>query len=163
MEPVQRPGKPFGRDVRTRNRVADNDGVSPHIQALDRDLRCGDLALHDNAGAGAFDGIEKIIEKRVSSGSLGFGNEVKSKKDLERSKLLKQLVPQDLIKFGLISSLSKAPAFVYPAKVGATKSAPISAAIRASSAVLTSAKINASGMFSLISRIVSYASLPSSR
>ncbi len=54
---------------------------------------------------GAFDGVEKIIERRVSSGAMGFGNEVKSKKELERSKLLKQLVPQDLIKFGLIPEL----------------------------------------------------------
>lgn len=54
---------------------------------------------------GAFDGIEKIIEKRVSSGSLGFGNEVKSKKDMERGELYKQLVPQDLIRFGLIPEL----------------------------------------------------------
>ena len=54
---------------------------------------------------GAFDGVEKIIERRVSSGTMGFGNEVKSKKELERSKLLKQLVPQDLIKFGLIPEL----------------------------------------------------------
>ena len=53
----------------------------------------------------AFDGVEKIIERRVSSGAMGFGNEVKSKKELERSKLLKQLVPQDLIKFGLIPEL----------------------------------------------------------
>lgn len=54
---------------------------------------------------GAFDGIEKAIERRVASGSLGFGNEVRSKKDIERSKLLKQLVPQDLIKFGMIPEL----------------------------------------------------------
>ena len=54
---------------------------------------------------GAFDGIEKIIEKRVGSGSLGFGNEVKSKKDLDRSKLFKELVPQDLIRYGLIPEL----------------------------------------------------------
>lgn len=54
---------------------------------------------------GAFDGIEKTIERRVASGSLGFGNEVRSKKDIERSKLLKKLVPQDLIKFGLIPEL----------------------------------------------------------
>ena len=32
---------------------------------------------------GAFDGIEKVIEKRVASGSMGFGNQVKSKKDTE--------------------------------------------------------------------------------
>ena len=54
---------------------------------------------------GAFDGIEQIIERRVGSGSLGFGNEVKSKKDLERSKLFKELVPQDLIRYGLIPEL----------------------------------------------------------
>lgn len=54
---------------------------------------------------GVFDGIEKIIEKRVGSGSLGFGNEVKSKKDLDRSKLFKELVPQDLIRYGLIPEL----------------------------------------------------------
>ena len=54
---------------------------------------------------GAFDGIENAIERRVASGSLGFGNEVRSKKDVERSKLLRQLVPQDLIKFGLIPEL----------------------------------------------------------
>ncbi len=54
---------------------------------------------------GAFDGIEKIIEKRVSSGSLGFGNEVKSKKDMELGQLYRQLVPQDLIRYGLIPEL----------------------------------------------------------
>ncbi|MDD3693133.1 MAG: ATP-dependent Clp protease ATP-binding subunit ClpX [Oscillospiraceae bacterium] len=54
---------------------------------------------------GAFDGINKIIQRRVASGSLGFGSEVHSNKDLENSKLLKQLVPQDLIKFGLIPEL----------------------------------------------------------
>lgn len=54
---------------------------------------------------GAFDGIEPIIEKRVGSGSLGFGNEVKSKKDKDRNQLLGQLVPQDLIRYGLIPEL----------------------------------------------------------
>lgn len=54
---------------------------------------------------GAFDGIEKIVEKRVASGAMGFGNEVKSKKDLEQGKLYEQLVPQDLIKYGLIPEL----------------------------------------------------------
>jgi len=54
---------------------------------------------------GAFDGIEKIVEKRVASGAMGFGNEVKSKKDLEQGQLYEQLVPQDLIKYGLIPEL----------------------------------------------------------
>lgn len=54
---------------------------------------------------GAFDGIEQTIEKRMGSGALGFGNEVKSKKDITRSEKLRQLVPQDLVKYGLIPEL----------------------------------------------------------
>ncbi|MCI8554675.1 MAG: ATP-dependent Clp protease ATP-binding subunit ClpX [Clostridiales bacterium] len=54
---------------------------------------------------GAFDGIEKTIEKRLSTGSLGFSGEVMSKQDKERCKLFRELVPQDLIKFGLIPEL----------------------------------------------------------
>ena len=54
---------------------------------------------------GAFDGITQTIEKRVSSGSLGFGNEVKSKKSGQDSALLRQIVPQDLVKYGLIPEL----------------------------------------------------------
>ncbi len=54
---------------------------------------------------GAFDGIEKIVEKRVASGAMGFGNEVKSKKDLEQGEMYRQVVPQDLIKYGLIPEL----------------------------------------------------------
>ena len=54
---------------------------------------------------GAFDGIEKIVEKRVSSGAMGFGNEVKSKKDMDQGEMYRQVVPQDLIKYGLIPEL----------------------------------------------------------
>ena len=54
---------------------------------------------------GAFDGMDAIIERRIATGSLGFGSEVHSKKDTERSRLLKQFIPQDLIKFGLIPEL----------------------------------------------------------
>lgn len=54
---------------------------------------------------GAFDGLTKTIEKRVSSGAMGFGNDVKSKKDTDAAALLKQVVPQDLVKFGLIPEL----------------------------------------------------------
>ncbi len=53
---------------------------------------------------GAFDGITKTIEKRVSTGAMGFGNEVKSKKSDDVA-LLKQVVPQDLVKYGLIPEL----------------------------------------------------------
>jgi ATP-dependent Clp protease ATP-binding subunit ClpX len=51
---------------------------------------------------GAFDGLEKIIESRVSSNSLGFRANPESKKDARNSKLLQALMPEDLLKFGLI-------------------------------------------------------------
>ncbi len=53
---------------------------------------------------GAFDGLTQTIEKRVSSGALGFGNEIKSRKS-DDADLLKQVVPQDLVKYGLIPEL----------------------------------------------------------
>ena len=52
---------------------------------------------------GAFDGIDKIVEKRVSRSSLGFGAPVRSKQ--EDDALLKKLIPQDLVRFGLIPEL----------------------------------------------------------
>lgn len=51
---------------------------------------------------GAFVGLDKIIEKRVNSTSLGFGGTVKSKKEMAESELLKKCEPHDLIKYGLI-------------------------------------------------------------
>ena len=54
---------------------------------------------------GAFDGLEKIIEKRVARSSMGFGAEVFSKKDLKKDDILAQVEPDDLIKFGLIPEL----------------------------------------------------------
>ncbi len=51
---------------------------------------------------GAFCGIEKIIKSRVNTKSLGFGAEIKSAKDEEIGKILAQVLPEDLLKFGLI-------------------------------------------------------------
>ncbi len=51
---------------------------------------------------GAFDGLEKIIERRLSTGSIGFNAEVVDKNHTDIDKLLKQAEPQDLMKFGLI-------------------------------------------------------------
>lgn len=50
---------------------------------------------------GAFVGLDKIIEKRISSSSLGFGGEIKAKND-DYEKAIRSLQPQDLINFGLI-------------------------------------------------------------
>ncbi len=52
---------------------------------------------------GAFDGIEKIIEKRTANSSLGFGAEVRTRK--QEDDLLRQLIPQDLVHYGLIPEL----------------------------------------------------------
>jgi len=51
---------------------------------------------------GAFDGIDKIIEKRTRRTSLGFGSEIQSKEEKDMGELLKEIVPQDLLRFGLI-------------------------------------------------------------
>ncbi|MDO4618305.1 MAG: ATP-dependent Clp protease ATP-binding subunit ClpX [Clostridia bacterium] len=51
---------------------------------------------------GAFDGIEKIIGDRVGKKGLGFGADIESKKADNLSVLLKQLIPEDLLKYGLI-------------------------------------------------------------
>lgn len=55
--------------------------------------------------AGAFEGIDKIIERRMGGSSLGFGADIKSPKSLEAQQLSKLATPQDLVKFGLIPEL----------------------------------------------------------
>ena len=54
---------------------------------------------------GAFDGIHKQIEQRVASSSLGFGAEIHEKGEKAREKRMKQVTPQDLVKFGIIPEL----------------------------------------------------------
>ncbi len=51
---------------------------------------------------GAFDGIDKIIQNRIGKKSLGFGAKIESNKDKDVGELLKDILPQDLLKFGLI-------------------------------------------------------------
>jgi ATP-dependent Clp protease ATP-binding subunit ClpX len=51
---------------------------------------------------GAFTGLEKIIEHRVATKSMGFGADIVSKKSRDIGKLLAQVTPQDLMKFGFI-------------------------------------------------------------
>ncbi|MEI6578400.1 MAG: ATP-dependent Clp protease ATP-binding subunit ClpX [Eubacteriales bacterium] len=54
---------------------------------------------------GAFDGIEKIVEKRVGGSALGFGADVKGKMEIEKANMLAGVIHQDLVKFGLIPEL----------------------------------------------------------
>ena len=51
---------------------------------------------------GAFDGLEKIIQNRVGSKGIGFGAEVVSRDDGNVGAILKKILPQDLLKYGLI-------------------------------------------------------------
>ena len=54
---------------------------------------------------GAFDGLDKIIERRVDRSSLGFGAELKSRKEQDVGELFRQVQPHDLLKFGIIPEL----------------------------------------------------------
>ena len=51
---------------------------------------------------GAFEGLENIIKDRVGKKSIGFGAQIESKADINKTEIFKQLLPQDLLKFGLI-------------------------------------------------------------
>ncbi len=51
---------------------------------------------------GAFDGLEKIVESRMETGSIGFNAKLVDKQSSDISKLLRQVMPEDLTKFGLI-------------------------------------------------------------
>lgn len=67
-----------------------------HINTKDILFICG----------GAFDGLEKTMEKRVTTSAIGFGAEVKSKEQLsQNTDWMKNVVPHDLVKYGLIPEL----------------------------------------------------------
>ena len=51
---------------------------------------------------GAFEGLENIIKDRIGKKSMGFGADIQSKKDIDRYKVFEQILPQDLLKFGMI-------------------------------------------------------------
>ncbi|MGI6703783.1 MAG: ATP-dependent Clp protease ATP-binding subunit ClpX [Clostridia bacterium] len=51
---------------------------------------------------GAFDGLEKLIEKRIGKKAIGFGADITSRGDSDIGAILKQVLPEDLLKYGLI-------------------------------------------------------------
>jgi ATP-dependent Clp protease ATP-binding subunit ClpX len=63
---------------------------------------------------GAFDGLEKVIERRVTQHSMGFGADIRTEKKKKTDELFAQVEPDDLLKFGLI------PEFVGRLPVAAT-------------------------------------------
>ena len=55
--------------------------------------------------AGSFEGIERVVEKRMGNTGLGFGAEIKTKSEVQKSKIMHKVVHHDLVKFGLIPEL----------------------------------------------------------
>ncbi|HXU44413.1 MAG TPA: ATP-dependent Clp protease ATP-binding subunit ClpX [Thermoanaerobaculia bacterium] len=51
---------------------------------------------------GAFVGLDELIERRLNQKSLGFGAEIRGKKERQKGELLEHVLPEDLIKYGLI-------------------------------------------------------------
>ncbi|HLS90114.1 MAG TPA: ATP-dependent protease ATP-binding subunit ClpX [Limnochordia bacterium] len=51
---------------------------------------------------GAFDGLEKIIERRLGQNTIGFDADIKPKQNKQVGELLRQIMPEDLLKYGLI-------------------------------------------------------------
>ena len=51
---------------------------------------------------GAFEGLENIIKDRTGKKSIGFGSKIESNKEISKYKVFEELLPQDLLKFGLI-------------------------------------------------------------
>lgn len=51
---------------------------------------------------GAFEGLEDIIKNRTGEKAIGFGSQIKSKKEMKQYEVFQELLPQDLLKFGLI-------------------------------------------------------------
>ena len=56
-------------------------------------------------GGGAFDGLEKIIQSRLETKTMGFGAKVEAKKDIDIGKIFSQVEPNDIVKYGLIPEL----------------------------------------------------------
>ena len=51
---------------------------------------------------GAFEGLENIIKERTGKKTIGFGTAIQSNREISRYKIFEELLPQDLLKFGLI-------------------------------------------------------------
>ena len=80
------------------------------IQAADYDIfraERGIIYIDELAriSGGAFDGLEKVVQKRIASGSLGFGGEVHGKRELDERNWMRDVTPHDLVKYGLIPEL----------------------------------------------------------
>ena len=73
---------------------------------------------------GAFDGLDKIIERRLDQKSIGFGANVQGKKDKDISKILHEVQPHDILKFGLIPELVGRLPVINPLRAGGGRARP---------------------------------------
>ena len=86
----------------TTANVPPQGGRNPHQEFIQIDTTnilfiCG----------GAFDGIEGIIQKRTGKQGMGFGSEIKGKEEEQTDRLLAQIEPHDLMKYGLIPRVDR--------------------------------------------------------
>ena len=67
---------------------------------------------------GAFEGLEKIIESRINTKSMGFGAKLEDKKNIDYDRIYSQVQPHDIIKFGLIPEIvGRIPVITYTANL----------------------------------------------
>lgn len=76
-----------------------NPGI---IKANSQELNQLDTANILFICGGSFEGLDKVINKRLCKTSIGFGGKIKSAKELEAEKLLQYVDPEDLIKYGFL-------------------------------------------------------------
>lgn len=85
----------------TKSRVPPQGGRKhPHQEMIEIDTRNILFIV-----GGAFEGMEKILKSRLSQKSIGFGADIKKKEEIETTKIMKRVLPEDLIKFGIIPEL----------------------------------------------------------
>ena len=73
-----------------------------YIDEIDKISRKSENPSITRDVGGAFEGLEKIVKDRIGQKSIGFGAKIESNKDIDKYKVFEQLLPQDLLKFGLI-------------------------------------------------------------
>src|SRR5204862_246550 len=80
--------------------------VHNHYKRIDSRVSADDVELSKSnillLCGGAFVGLDQIIQRRVGQAALGFGADIKSKKEFKLGELLELVQPEDLLKFGLI-------------------------------------------------------------
>ena len=85
----------------TKSRVPPQGGRKhPHQEMIEIDTKNILFIV-----GGAFEGIEKILKNRLSQKSIGFGADIKRKEEIQEETIMKRVLPEDLIKFGIIPEL----------------------------------------------------------